>query len=245
MLSSSSLKSIIGFSVLILFTGILMSSSCAKNCEYGFKFQQDIMVSPGSDSIHVGDTFYISIKNPTNMLNLKENVLNELKDYPPIIKLNMYHLTSKDSNKRVSHTVDGRMDFLLPRANSDFDYFDINSKMQDWGISGKIINYDIVNDSFIYKAAFIPKDTGIYLFMFIDVNVGFGASNSSASVETKCSKRWYGTSYYVNQGDCNPYLLDCMGITCYISQGYLKDYEKHNFEHGVWSFVVLPKDTMP
>ncbi len=233
------IKKTVQLACLFALSGILMASSCEKNCKYDFQFQQFVKIYPTLDTIRVGDTFYFEIKNPTNMYNMAESSLIEMKDYPPNILIATYKLTMNDSNKTICYETNGLLDLLLPNAGNSFDYMSIEGKWRKWGKEHHFIEYNVINKNFVHKTAIIAKDTGQYLFLLVDYNAYYSGT-SIAAFETDCSKRWYLTQYTVNDGNCNTYLLDNIGINLCISNHLRDETEKYNFKYGSWNVVVIP-----
>jgi len=233
------IKQLVSIIAIILLMGVLMSSSCTKNCEYGFQFKQDISIYPNSDTIHLGDTFYIEIQNPTRMWNSKQEEYVELKDYPPIFEIRNCKLTTDDRDREISYHTDGRKDFILRNDTTSFEYINIKGEIHTKAPLYYSIYFDIENDSFIHKSAIIARDTGQFLFMFVDANA-YSIGTSMSSVETDCYKRWYVTLYSVNNNNTNFYLLENLNIRLFSSDGYLQEDEKLNYKNGTWSLVVKP-----
>ena len=83
------------------------------------------------------------------------------------------------------------------------------------------------------------KEPGLFFFNLNDVFYYFGSHRNIKVIESDCDQRWFPMEFIVNNGNTNIELIYNMGISTITPYDYISETEKHNFEHGSWSFVVV------
>jgi hypothetical protein len=229
---------------IILLLIILFSSSCDKinirKCEREFLFTMPINIYPAKNTYSVGDTFYIEINTPTKMYNKIENNYIEVKDFCCLSSfLRLYKITKADSNKVIDIYSPGYDGSLTTYSFNCLNSITNKGSLATNGLS-TVLKFDVDNSSFVHKTAIIVLDTGLFHIDFTDAFFYHGSSRGLKLIESDCLQNWLPIEFTVDSGNCNISLLNKMGITVRKSDGLVEDIEQHNFEHGSWSFNVVP-----
>ncbi len=241
-------KESISYLIIVLLGAFSIASSCNKTtsqCYRYYRFEEPIKISPIKDTIKIGDTIYLEINTSTNMLDINENEHIELMNHGIITFLNFYRISSNDKNgvfDPVNPAYNGALDDFV------YDKFNFITNKGKWtrvsDLAAKI-EYEIRQGNFVHKTKIIAQDTGQFYFQFLDAYAYYfySKNNPPNLISTDCYQRWDNMKYTVNDGKCNFFLMKDMNITIVQDVGTWGETQKYNFEHGSWSFVVVPKST--
>lgn len=154
---------------LIIITGliaiVILISGCPKPCiEANYSFLVNSEIKPDIDSVHVGDTIYLTSSFPTK---LTDQSSGQMIDYS--------NSTAIGSTLAISNLPTG--DTITKDAVFDFDYVSVNGKIyNDRSIPRpdgvQQIVYAETNGNYVLKVGLIPKKVGNYI-----LGLGDGLSN--------------------------------------------------------------------
>ena len=234
------------YRILLFMLVVITFTSCIKPkepCTINYQFSLPINILPPNDTFKLGDTFYIEYKSPIKMYNLKEGQYVSMQNFGFSVFTDLYKITDQDSNRFIDISTPGYNNSISRISSDYFDFKSIIGKIDSIGGNNThavILENSISQDSFFHKSAFILKDTGLFYFQFRDVYANFGNDRYFKLTESECTQYYYEFLYTVNNKNTNIELLSNRGITPILCQGYNSDAQKHNFEQGSWSFVVVP-----
>lgn len=194
------------FSAIILLIITIISSGCPKPCiEANYSFAVNSQIIPDLDSVHTGDTVYLTSTFPTK---LTDQSTGKVVDYS--------NSTNIGSNIGLVKLVKGTS--TITDAVNDFDYLSIVGTIyNDINIASpnkfQQLKFQQVNDMYEIKIGIIPQKTGIYY-----LGIGNGLSNG-LNKSSSCEKASF--SITLNNTDQHlQYFLD------WSPTATLGDYEK-------------------
>ncbi len=252
-------RKLLNFIVLVITFYSLLASCNDKptitKCRADFIFEEPISIYPIKDTFQLGDTFYIEVNTSTTMHNFDYNWNSsyqkyyeyvDLKDHGILTGIALYQLSSNDSGGTIDALhFNGYNGAISPSGAKKFNYQTTKGKLTIVGDHQLTLDYSIEKDSFVHKTAIIVKDTGLFYFQFFDL-LGYyyyGGTRNPDIIDTDCIQGWRLMRYTVNNSVTNSYLVENEDIKIKIADGLAGETQKYNFEHGSWSFVVVPKST--
>lgn len=144
-------------------TAILISCSCGKEkiirYETWVNFLYPVTITPGTDSINVGDTLWIEVNLPDSIY---DNT-NKRKFYLP-----NFHFQSYMSVEKL-------IDYTKNYGDQQYAASKFNTFNEVGSISvGGAFAMDFIplyqSNHYIFKGAIIPKDTGVYCLVFTNLS---------------------------------------------------------------------------
>lgn len=184
------MKNIIAGIGLLIFA--VINSGCPKPCiEANYSFAVNSQIIPALDSVHLGDTIFLTSTFPVNLTDQRTGVI---VDYS--------NSTDIGSTLAISKLPKG--DTVAADAVFDFNYVSVNGKIyNDRSIPRpdgvQQLTYMEMNGNYLLKVGLIPKQTGNYI-----LGLGNGLSNGRKKSRS-CQKASFDIS--INNTNQHFYLI--------------------------------------
>jgi len=175
---------------ILLISGILLLSGCPNYyCQVEHMPFLPYKLYPKTDSIHIGDTLWLESQTGIYCENCLDG---KIYNYQNVEFFSGFYIQQEIDKEKDGYD----QSYMLEKFNFSFikgvGY--INKKKTGYGIS-----YLKSDDSFLFKVAIIPKDTGLFRIQLtynsldLSVNIDVGDNNCRHYMTTTCQS--------INEGD--------------------------------------------
>ncbi len=219
----------------ICFILVFLSYSCGKECRDApsmYEFVIPASVIPSTDTLHVGDTLYITIDTPTSVYERNTQEEYQVADWQlyTYTKMRRMDVIPEEYGSEINNILEFTDPLLDPLLCQCYP------NTFSGGTSGIIGDLGIVGDRFRYEIALILKKEGVYQ---IDQVANIDWDSNFPLIDGMCEGRAAEFVMDINNGHhSNAYLLH-ESPSEYFNTWVVSKIEERFYDQGGFCIVVL------